>query len=202
MKKLLIILGAIIATTPVIAQEEDDNILFGSWEMGYSTSSYLKDYSFAGGRFDYRHFISDNISIGLGMSWNTYEEYRDAETYTSKDGNTAIHSDILKTVYQLPITASAHYYFTKENKLIVPFIGINMGAQYSEQNAYINIFQFYDENWGFVARPELGLYIDTEGSVLPYFSVGYNMSTNKNADFNVTSFEHFTFNIGLAVCLD
>src|SRR5881275_2837090 len=79
-------------------------------------------------------------------------------TFVKPDGNSAVTSDFVAQSYQLPITATVHYYF-KETKLLKPYAGIALGGQYVQQSLYYNVYVSDDDNWGFVARPEVGVII-------------------------------------------
>ena len=75
--------------------------------------------------------------------------------------------------------ASVHYYF-KGSKMLQPFAGLGLGAQYSEQTAYYNIYYSQEKNWGFLVRPEIGTLIHMEGQWGFIVGASYAYSTNQN----------------------
>src|ERR1043166_7381147 len=156
MKKLIISLSLVfLFAASGVAQKN----LFGiGWEINMpSNNGYLTKTSFAGGKAEYRHLLKHkNISVGLAVNWCTYEQHIPRQTFESGDGNTAVTSDFVAQVYQLPFTASVHYYFNEKSKMLKPFAGIALGGQYMEQSLYYNVYISENKNWGFVARPELG----------------------------------------------
>ena len=91
--------------------------------------------------------------------------------------------------------ANVHYYF-KGGKMIQPFVGLGLGAQYSEQTIYYNIFLTEDKNWGFLIRPEAGfiLNVKDEWGILLGGSYGY--STNKNDALGIKSLGDVNVQIG------
>lgn len=204
MKKILYLLTltcgiqvAAQAQTQTIHYTRD--IFMGSWEIGVPTNNdFLNKTSAAGGRFEYRHMINPHVSIGAGMSWNSFEQYTGRKTYQSKDGGSAITTDVIKDIYTLPITAGIHYYFGDPHSKIKPYAGIGIGAQYSEQDVYFNIYEITYDNWGFCVRPEVGAIMPFNENVGGFISAAYNYSTNKNDDFDISSLMHFAFNIGIA----
>ena len=135
--------------------------LFGiGWEINFpNNTDYLKNASYAGGKIEYRHFFKKNMSAGIAMDWTTYEQYLPRQTFQKPDGNSAVTSDFVAQAYQLPITATFHYYF-EGSKMLKPYVGVALGGQYLEQSLYYNVYVSDDDNnWGFVARPELGVII-------------------------------------------
>jgi outer membrane protein W len=196
MKKIMITgVIALLATTG-FAQKN----LFGiAWEINFpNNSDYITKASFAGGKIDYRHFFKKNISAGLALNWATYEQYLPRQTFVKPDGNSAVTSDFVAQSYQLPITATVHYYFEK-NKMFQPYVGLALGGQYLQQSLYYNVYVSDDDNWGFVARPELGTVIRVHPDHGWGFLVAanYSYATNKTDLLDNNSFKNFGISIGV-----
>jgi outer membrane protein W len=186
----------------VMAQETEttstlpDNMIFVGYEVAIPTNNdYLSETSWSGFRFEYRHMVTPNVSIGLAVSFNTFDEYFTRQTYQMPDGTGAITSDMIRQIYTSPMTASVHYYLDGNN--IRPYVGLGLGAQYSEQNAYFNIYGVSSNNWGFVTRPEIGILGRFNSNVSGFLSVAYNYSTNKNESFNIDHLSQIPISIGL-----
>jgi outer membrane protein W len=173
-----------------------------SWEVAIPTDNkYLTESSLSGWRLEYRRMIKENLSIGVAASWNAFNETLPTKTYSSPGGATAITTDMIRQVYTVPITLITHYYFATSMKLLQPFLGIGLGGQYAENNTYFNIYQLTENNWGFVARPELGatIHFGQNSPLKGLFSAGYNWSTNKNEGFDIDNWSHLTINVGIGV---
>jgi outer membrane protein W len=168
------------------------------WEINFpNNSDYLTKTSFAGGKIDYRHFLNKKISVGLSLNWATYEQYLPRQTFVKPDGNSAVTSDYIAQSYQLPITATIHYYF-KENKVLKPYVGVALGGQYLDQTLYYNVYQSENNNWGFVVRPELGVILKPgyqDWGIL--IAANYSYATNKTDLINLSSFKNFGITIGV-----
>ncbi len=192
---ICLVIGACLSTQ---ASAQLPKSMIGlSWEVAFpSSNDYLSKSSLRGGRLEYRTFINPNISVGLGLSWNSFDQYRPSQTYKTLSGNSAVTTDVVRQIYTLPITVTGHYYFQMGNPHIRPYIGLGLGAQYAEQNSYFNVYGIERKNWGFVTRPELGALfrVGEEFSIL--LAGSYNISTNKNEDFDISSLKQFGINLG------
>ena len=195
MKKLIITSVLFLSATVIFAQS---NLMGVTWNINFPTNTdYLTKTSFAGGRIDYRHFIKHtNFSFGFALDWASYEQYFPRQTFQKPDGNGAVTSDFVAQVYQVPLVATLHYYF-KESKMLKPYASIGLGASYMEQNLYYNVYTSGENNWGFVARPELGAIIKPHGNGWGILvGANYSIATNKTDLINSNSFSNFGLNIG------
>ena len=197
MKRFIIgIVTLLITGTTAQAQgfSGDDKFLI-AWEVAFPTNDFVSETSFAGGKIGYQRRISDNIFVGISGSWNSFSEYVSKTTYQKPDGSGAITTDIVKELYSVPLTADIQY-FLKGSSMFTPYVGLGLGAQYSDQTIYFNIYNIYDKNWGFVARPEIGaLYSFNRKSALS-LSATYNFATNKSELVDVNNMSHFVLALG------
>ena len=200
MKKLIILIFIYATCVGSINAQKDwqlDNLMTINWQIATPLSTnYLKETSLAGGNFEYRRLIKPNMSVGIGFSWNSFEQYIPPKVYDRPDGSRQIYTDFVHQVYTLPIYLNAHYYFKGGDKL-KPYAGIGLGAQYSEQSAYYNIFVTEDDNWGFVARPEAGLLFRLSNYFGIHGNVGFSYATNKNEALKIDELKHVYYNVGI-----
>jgi outer membrane protein W len=199
MKKIFFLLGIVLACRTTGQAQVLDNIFGVSWEVSFPVGkTFVSNTSFLGGKVEYRHFIKDNFSLGGTLSWNNYSQYVSRETYENADQTQAVTTDNERYIFNLPVTVDGFYYL-KKIKRVRPFVGLGLGAQYSSQEAYFNIFVIDDKNWGFVARPQIGAYIPfsefgRNGLIL---SAGYNYATNKNESFRINNMQSFWLSVGV-----
>lgn len=197
MKKLII--GILILTVSSTIANGQTHIFTANWEINFpTTTNYIKKTSFAGGKLEYRYVIKEKYSVGLAWNWASYEEYFNRRTIEKPDGSGAITSDYIAQAYQVPITATFHYYF-KKGKLLRPYAGVALGAQALQQSLYYNVYATDDDNWGFVVRPELGAFImfNPNSGFGANLALGYSFATNKTDLINSNSFSNFGITIGL-----
>ncbi|HEY6976643.1 MAG TPA: OmpW family outer membrane protein [Chitinophagaceae bacterium] len=198
MKKLLLITILCIALLSKNNAQSFSSLpdkFFIGYEPAFPTGDFLSEPSWAGGRVEYRRMIKPNFSVGIAGSWNSFDEYVPRTTYQKPDGSGAVTTDLVKEIYTVPLTLSGHYYF-KSGKKILPYAGLGLGTEYSDQTLYFNIFSTDDNNWGFVVRPEVGLIYPFSSSTALYLSGAYNYATNKNDAFNIDHLAHFAVSIG------
>lgn len=173
------------------------DIVGGSWEIAMpSDNNFLSKTSLGGWRFEYRKMVGHDVSLGLAISGNAFDEHFPTKTYSK--GATAVTTDMVRQMYTLPMTVIAHYYFNTNSKLLQPYIGAGIGAQYTELHAYYNIYLSTDNRWAFVARPEVGTFISfgpspTKGMI----SFGYNVAYTSSDALDIDHLKQFTLNIGL-----
>jgi hypothetical protein len=196
MKKIIITSAlTFICLTAVIAQK---NLFAVDWAINFpSNNGYLNKTSYAGGKIEYRHFFKENFTFGLALDWTSYDQHIPTQTFQKPDGSGAVTSDFVAVAYQVPFTATMHYYFAK-SKMLRAYAGIAAGGQYLEQDLYYNVYVSSDNNWGFVARPEVGVFINPNNKYWG-FNVGayYSYATNKTDIIKSNSFSNFGINIGV-----
>jgi len=199
MKKLIILIFIYTACAGSLSAQDWrlENLMTFNWQIATPLSTnYLKETSLAGGNFEYRRLIKPNLSVGIGFSWNSFEQYIEPKVYDRPDGSRQIYTDFVHQVYTLPMYLNAHYYFKSGDKL-KPYAGIGLGAQYSEQSAYYNIFVTEEDNWGFVARPEAGLLFKLSNYFGIHGNVGFSYATNKNESLKIDELKHVYYNVGI-----
>src|SRR3954452_6988365 len=202
MKKLLVILILIsaIATksnAQTTLQHKVENRFYLGYEVGIP-SGFIEKTSWRGGRIEYRHKLKSDLSLGLSMAWNSFEEYVNRNTYQKPDGGGALTTDMVKSVYVLPMTVTVHKYI-KPGKKTLPWVGVGVGAQYTDQTVYANIYGINDYNWGFVVRPEIGVDIPFNDFTALFLSATYNYATNSYDAFNTSDkLQHFAISIGFS----
>jgi outer membrane protein W len=198
MKKIILIWAAVIVTGLTAQAQQMQNFFGVSWEVAFPGGDFVSKPSYLGAKLEYRRFLSDKLSLGATLSWNNYDEYVSRKTYENEDQTQAVTTDMERFVFNLPMTADVFYYFKGGTKFL-PYIGVGLGAQYSDQEAYYNIYVSEEENWGFVARPQIGTFINW-GATNPtkfILAAGYNYATNKNTAFNMDSQTNFWVSLGI-----
>lgn len=177
----------------------------GHWQMGLPLSNDYIDDNFSGwgANFEGHYYVSDRIAVGAFLSWQTFMHYFERNTYQFDGTNYggSVRMDRYQTVYELPFGLSSKFHFMASSGMFDPYFGLKLGANYSTQRRYYNIYEDYSENWGFVVLPEIGAVI----SPLPNQAIGlhlavfYSYATNKsdNSAIDVDGLNNIGFRVGL-----
>ena len=203
MKKLLYI-SILALSFSLSAQQPSGNItildrdmFLLNWEIAFPTNSdVLSKTSFTNGRLEYRHLVTNQFAFGISLGWYSFDEKVDQQLYETEDGASAVFTDLIRQVYQLPFSANGYYYFG-DSATFRPYVGVGIGANYAEQEAYFNVFVIRDSNWGFYARPEIGAqyFFDSGFGFVGY--VSYNYATNSSDFFEVDNLSHLGIGLGV-----
>ena len=195
-KSIIILLVLVMLYTGSYAQSLGPDKFSIAWEVGIPSNDFMSATSYSGGRIEYQRMIKPNVSVGIAGSWNSFSEYVPKTTYQKPDGSGAITTDIVNEIYSVPLTLTAKYYFLHDKRALTPYVGIGLGAQYSAQAKYFNIYGLEDNNWGFVARPELGLQFSFNRNSSLFLSGVYNYAAIKSDFFNTDNLDHIALAIG------
>ena len=175
-----------------------DQLFTFAWDVNIPMGDkYVEDVSYAGGKLEFQKMVNENWAVGIDVSWNSYYTYKYYQTY-HLNGGTDITTDLFKYNYTLPLALTAKYYFPSGG-LIQPFAGVGLGATFSAPKLYANIYEFHDENWGFLVRPEVGAIIkfqhDSDMGIL--LGARYSYSTNSADFFHIDNLQALGFQLGL-----
>lgn len=174
----------------------EDNQFLISWDIAFPTGDYLNETSYSGFRFEYRKFLDTNWAWGISTGWNSYKQKLDQQLYQTPDGGQAVFTDMIRTVFELPITVNGYYFLDQFGKF-KPYAGLGLGTMYSQQEAFFNIYVIEENNWGFLARPELGFQYELEYSMGLQAYATYSYATNKNDGLGIDNLQHVSLGIGV-----
>jgi hypothetical protein len=170
------------------------------WEISVPASDQFVDAtSTTGGRLEYRKMLDNNFSLGFDVSWNSFYKYQPYQTY-HLNSTTDITTDLYKYNYTLPLALTAHKYFSVAGGHVVPFAGLGLGATYCRPSVFFNIYELYEENWGFLVRPEVGAIVKlgSTGDWGILAGARYSYSTNKETSFKIDKLKALSFQLGFA----
>ena len=193
------IICILLVTWPTVSWGQ--NSLIGlSWNMSVptgSTTNFVGETSLRGGQFEFRDFLpaERNISLGLSIGWNGYQEDEPRQTYAIENG--AVTTDLVKYTYTLPILLNVHHYFPiGEN--VLPYVGAGIGGMYSEHEIFFNIYNIEENEWGFAVRPEVG-------AIFPFGRAGllvaadYLWATNESSTLGIDNSASLNFRLGVVL---
>lgn len=151
------------------------------YSMEYSVgmgNDFAKKTSFRGLDFEYRNMVNSNIGIGFGIGYNFFYEEKDYATYT--DDNVSLSGVQFRYLHNIPIMASADYYFKPKTK-INPFVGLGIGGNYVFRRVDMGVFTTDDEAFQFAFRPEAGVIFAAGPNTDLIFAAKYLIGSNSNS---------------------
>jgi outer membrane protein len=158
-------------------------------------NDFISTIGYRGWHFELKGVLNDNVAVGGSLGWYAFYEKLPRSTYNFDGG--AITTTIFNYYYSVPLQAVAHYYLMPD-AFVQPFVGIGLGATYSEKRREIGFYVVEEKVWDFGVTPEVG-------AIIP-FGLGaewgaiikgrYNLTTYKDNDVNNLMF--FDLTVGLA----
>jgi outer membrane protein W len=208
-KYLLTLIILVFSCSMAFSQKEStsstsmDQFIGINWEINVpAANDYISKTSLSGFKVEYRKFFSEQFSAGIAIAWNTTEQYFGTKTYEKTDKSGAVTTDMIRQSFNLPMMLTGHFYPKFTSHIFKPYAGLGMGAQYSTQDVFYNIYVIENDGWGFVARPEIGTLAKFNDNVAANLSVGYNYATNKVDALGVSGLKQIVFNVGIAFIME
>jgi hypothetical protein len=202
MKTKTIILFISLLSTSVFSQEFISDF---TWNFGFTAdklNEYIPNNSYKGFGIEGRRFFQKNISGGLSLGWNIFDQ-RIAEPITIDEegfGGTVSGTQI-RYVNAFPILANAHYYIGKRNDFRV-FLGSGVGVYYILQRLDLGVWMLESNNWHFGLAPEAGILVplgDGQTHIIVTGRYNYAFSSGKSIGGNEdNSYSYWSINFGFA----
>lgn len=199
MKKIFFSICILLASMASQAQiHTGSSVFLVGWEIGIPVNNdYISETSWGGGYFDWRKFIKPNISLGFATSFNAFRQFVDTKTYVSSDQSTAVTTKMMRYQNVMPFMFNACYYFN-EMGMALPYVGLGVGAEFSDQWMYYSSFTSSNRDWGFVARPSIGAILRFGPEVGGHVGIGYNIAAIDNGFTEQNSIQYVYFQLGLS----
>lgn len=203
MKKLLYVILLLAAFTPSIKAEDVTQYYSLNWNIGVpigSSTGFVGATSLTGGDLRGQIFLQEQIALGFRIGFDRFYENKPRASFTHDQ--MAITASCYNLISQTPVEVGAFYHFLPQEALFRPYVGVMIGATYMEQEKLIQDMRISTYNWGFIATPEVGVFVRFGDSspIGLHIAAGYNFNTNT---FNMigqhyTDVQSFNFSIGLA----
>lgn len=176
MKKINIILSSVFVVLFSLSSfSQGGGVWNFDWNVGFSlgeTADFISTPSGRGFSIDGRGFVTDNITVGGIVGWNTFYENDGFVTVDYGSGVT-LNGYKRKYINVLPIMINAHYYFAQTT--VMPYAGVGVGTMYAERRDFMGIYYVQEKDWHFAVAPEVGI-------VFPFG--GSNSGINANVKYN------------------
>ena len=210
MKRILLIMAICIGCAGIANAQSYGNDMKQVYSFNYqvnvpagSSTNFISKMNFEGFNMNWAYFINTNIAFGLDIGYSNYHQKFGQKVYRP-NANTAINAAQYRYTQVFPIKAQAKYFFTP-NYPVKMYAGLGVGALSAGQHIIIQDFDAWNNNWGFLLSPEIGVLIPfgQENTWGANITAGYNWSTNKSSlgDIKIDNMQSFYMNIGLYMAL-
>lgn len=130
-----------------------------------------------GMNFEGGYYVTRDIAVGGFINFHTNNEYFSRRTI-DLSGTLSVNTDQQHQMFTLPFGALVRYRFIEAD--FQPYVGMKLGACYSEFNDYYYIFMSSQDKWGFYMSPEVGFnWYPWPNSIGFHFALYYSFATNK-----------------------
>lgn len=194
MKRFFILFFAIVIGQGLWAQS---NIWKVSWDMNApigQTADFVSNFSFRGVSLDASWFVTENVALGASIGWGLFYEKTEKITETHMDGAVSLTGKRQKYNNFVPLLFNAEYYFLSSTSAVRPFIGLGIGASWSELMCNVGLYQAYEKNWMFTLAPEVGIIIPIVNNFNAFAKVKYLQGFWKDGN----DLQSFTISVGFA----
>ena len=210
MKKMLFILAITLCCAGAARAQYYGNSIKQIYTLNYQTNipvgssrDFVSKMSWEGINVNWAYFVTDNITVGLDLSYNNFHEKVGQKIYRP-NANTAINAAQYRYTQTFPIKAQVKYFFSQD-RYIKGYAGLGLGALSAGQHIVVQDLGEWHNNWGFLVSPEVGMLIPF-GADSPFganVAAGYNFSTNKSkfAGLDMKNRQSLYFNVGLYVAI-
>ncbi len=172
------------------------------WQMNVplGSSSFADKASGWGMNFEGGYFVTPAIAVGAFISYQTNLEDIPRQTLQLNNGS-ALTTNQKHAVFQLPFGVTGRYCWM-QGRVLQPYAGLKLGAQYAELSSYYYIVKHYDETWGFFLSPEVGVSIFPRPDYRLGFHVAlyYSYATNNGRvlSYSVDGLNNFGIRVGVS----
>lgn len=171
------------------------------WQLGMPLSTDFADkFSGWGMNFEGGYFLTDAITIGGFINYQTNFEKIPRQTLTLDNGN-ALTTSQKHAIFQLPFGVSGRYNWLTDS-VFQPYAGMKLGASWAQISSYYYVYKQYTDTWGFYLSPEVGVSIFPRPDMRFGFHAAlyYSYSTNRGdlLTYSVSGIQSFGFRLGIS----
>ena len=128
------------------------------WQLGVPLDNGFADETSGWGmNFEGGYFVTPAMTVGAFISYQTNLESIPRQTL-ELGKSAALTTNQKHALFQLPFGVATRYNWLTES-VFQPYVGLKLGACWTEMSSYYYVVKQYDDSWGFYLSPELGFSI-------------------------------------------
>lgn len=172
---LLLLVGTPVKSKAQISLDSYFNV---DWQFNVPIKNNFSNVASGWGmNFEGGYYVTQDIAVGAFLSFHTSNEYFSRRTI-SLSPTLSMNSDQQHQLFMLPFGVLMRYRFIEAD--FQPYVGVKLGACYSEFNNYYYIFMAEQDRWGFYVSPEVGFnYYPWANGLGLHMAIYYSYSTNR-----------------------
>lgn len=201
LKAIAVCAVLLIAARPAKAQLIPRSYVNVDWQMNVPTgNSFAGDASGWGMNFEGGYYVTSKLAIGPFINFHTNFEDIPRQTLYLGDGAAMTVAQEHAT-FQLPFGLTTRYSFNRD-RVIQPYVGMKLGANYAEFSSYYYVVRQYLDTWGFHVQPELGINIFPNPEyrfgihIAAYY--GYSTNSGKMLTYSIDNISNFGIRVGVS----
>ncbi|HUN13498.1 MULTISPECIES: outer membrane beta-barrel protein [Alistipes] len=171
------------------------------WQVNVPLGKSFADKASGWGmNFEGGYRITPAVAVGPFISFHTNLQNIDRRTLYLNDGS-ALTTNQKHAVFQLPFGATGRYSWLNDS-IFQPYVGMKLGACYSQFSSYYYVIKQYENTWGFYLSPEVGV------SIFPnpnyrfglHLALYYSYATNSTnlLTYKVDNLSNFGLRVGIS----
>lgn len=168
-----------------------------SYPVSFPTGNlhdYISNTSFRGFNFEFNKQIKPEMTAGIEAGWNTFYKREDDGAY--KTGSATITGVQYRYVNSSPILADVKFYPAISHPRLKPYFGAGMGVLHAERRTDFGLYEFTEDAWQFLIRPEAGLQLKTQSGIDPFIGLKYYIASSSNG---LDGQSYLSLNIGFSI---
>jgi hypothetical protein len=158
-----------------------------------SVHDFTSKVSGVGFEFLDKFWLSEQLTLGIGIDWQTFTDDKPRTTYPIENG--AVTATAYNSVQQAAIRAGADYYIATGGAL-EPFIGLNAGFAWSTFQTSAADIALYDDQESFIVGGELGALFSVPQGPMLFLTGRYSYQPSAEFLSSVTDLQAVTIQIG------
>lgn len=200
-KSAAVVLLLLVAAPKSSAQVLPDAYFNVDWQVGIPLSNdFAGDSSGWGMNLEGGYFLTEAITIGGFLNYQTNFESVSRRTLQLTDGS-ALTTSQKHAVFQLPFGVAGRYNWLTDD-VFQPYVGMKLGAAWTQFSSYYYIYKQYDEAWGFYLSPEVGVSIfprpDMRFGFHAAFYFSYATNSGSVLSYKVDGLTNLGFRVGIS----
>lgn len=197
----IVVLSGTICTLTASAQLYKPMYFNIDWQFNAIVGNDYADTPTGWGmNFEGGYYVNSKLAVGLYASFHTANKHIGEELLQLNESS-HLYTDQIHSVFQIPFGALLKYLFV-EDTMFEPYVTAKIGTMFSRTSSTTQVWEFYEEKWGFNVQPEVGvtIYPSAAKRYGIHIAAYYNYSTNQSRilTYDIDGINNVGFHLGFS----